>query len=114
GRFGARCGLLSLDGWRKDDPDSILGLDTYRLVLTENGRALVGPTRSHGDWEGRFEATRAGAAARPPRLRGPRRRRRAPPRRGARRAAPTARARAAPRRRAPPRSAAGRRRAAPR
>ena len=65
GRFEARCGLLSLDGWRKDDPDSILGLDTYRLVLTENGRALVGPTRSHGDWEGRFEATRADAAPRP-------------------------------------------------
>ena len=65
GRYDAGCRVLTLEGWRKDDPDSILGLDTYRLVLSDNGQALVGPTRSHGSWEGRFDATRADAAPRP-------------------------------------------------
>ena len=58
GRYDARCRLLSLEGHSKDDPNTVIGLDVYRLVLTENGKALVGPTRSHREWEGRFEATR--------------------------------------------------------
>ena len=58
GRYDVASGVLALEGYRKEDPSGILGLDTYRILLAENGWALAGMTKNHGDWQGRFWATR--------------------------------------------------------
>ena len=49
--------LLSLEGYNKDDPNGILGLDTYRLLLSENREVLGGITANHGKWTATFLAT---------------------------------------------------------
>ena len=57
--------VLALEGYRKEDPLGVIGLDTYRLLLAENDLALAGMTANHGDWQGRFWATRVDRAGRP-------------------------------------------------
>ena len=44
--------VLSIDGYSKTDPNSILGLDKYRLILAVNGAAIGGVTWNHGSWRG--------------------------------------------------------------
>ena len=58
GKYNPNCKILSIDGVRKDDPHSILGLDKYRLILAENRIALGGITASHGTWRGAFSLGR--------------------------------------------------------
>lgn len=58
GRFDRASGVLSLEGYRKEDPSQVIGLDHYRLVVGENNRALAGITANHGDWLGRLWAVR--------------------------------------------------------
>jgi hypothetical protein len=66
GRYDAATQLLLLQGYRKDDPDSVIGIDGYRLLVANRGDALTGITDDYGTWEGRFSARRvpSGAAAR--------------------------------------------------
>lgn len=52
GKFDSTSNVLAIDGYRKDDPNQILGLDKYRLILAENGAALGGITWNHGSWRG--------------------------------------------------------------
>jgi hypothetical protein len=52
-------GLLTLRGYRKDDPLNLIDLDRYRLVLGENGNVLGGLTANHGAWTGQFIAMRS-------------------------------------------------------
>src|SRR2546423_1882359 len=56
GRFDKASGVLSLDGYRKEDPSQVIGLDHYRLVVAENYRALAGVSSNRGDWLGRLWA----------------------------------------------------------
>ena len=42
-----------LKGYKKDDPNAIIGLDTYRLKVDENGD-LGGDTNANGSWKGRI------------------------------------------------------------
>ena len=58
GRFDKASGVLSLDGYRKEDPSQVIGLDHYRLVVAENYRALAGVSSNRGDWLGRLWAVR--------------------------------------------------------
>lgn len=44
--------VLAVDGYNKTDPNNILGLDKYRLILAENGTVLGGITWNHGSWRG--------------------------------------------------------------
>jgi len=44
--------VLAVDGYSKTDPNAILGLDKYRLIIAENGAALGGITWDHGSWDG--------------------------------------------------------------
>ena len=48
---------LKLEGYRRDDPQQILGTDHYRLALSEDRASLSGATRGHGDWKSRFGLT---------------------------------------------------------
>jgi hypothetical protein len=54
GEFEPTFGILTLEGYDKDDPNGILGLDRYRLFLAENARVIGGITWHHGDWTGQF------------------------------------------------------------
>ncbi len=51
-------GFLSLDGYRKDDPHNLIGLDKYRLVVSETRMIMGGITWHHGPWNGRFYLSR--------------------------------------------------------
>jgi hypothetical protein len=47
-------GLLVLNGYDKNDPNNVIGLDNYRLALADNGQVIGGITLSHGSWMGQF------------------------------------------------------------
>lgn len=44
--------LVHLQGYGVIDENRILGQDTYRLVLSDDGNTLGGMTRDHGTWNG--------------------------------------------------------------
>jgi hypothetical protein len=58
GKFLPDAQLLVLEGHEKEDPDNIIGLDQYRLLVSEARRTMGGLTRHHGPWDGRFFLTR--------------------------------------------------------
>src|SRR3989449_1864441 len=58
GRYDPTSQLLLLQGYRKEDPDTVIGLDGYRLLVANGGDALVGITDDGGTGEGRFSARR--------------------------------------------------------
>jgi hypothetical protein len=45
---------LDLEGYRRDDPKLILGLDRYRLTLSEDFKEIKGATWHHGTWAAAF------------------------------------------------------------
>jgi hypothetical protein len=51
-------GFFVLAGYQKDDPHTIIGLDSYRLALGENGLVIGGITRDNGPWTGQLIAMR--------------------------------------------------------
>ncbi|MGO9775941.1 MAG: hypothetical protein ACLQGT_11920 [Terracidiphilus sp.] len=52
-------GLLVLNGYQKDDPNSIIGLDQYRLAISDDGKVIGGITLNYGPWTGQLFAVRA-------------------------------------------------------
>jgi hypothetical protein len=56
GQFVPNVGYLTLEGYGLDDPHTILSMDAYRLVLSDDGTTLGGITRDNGDWNGQFIA----------------------------------------------------------
>lgn len=54
--FAAR--TVSLNGTHKDDPNTVIGLDRYRLVVSDDLRTLGGITWNHGNWQGQILLTR--------------------------------------------------------
>ena len=52
--------IMTFEGTKKDDPDTVIGLDKYKLILAENNAALGGITWNHGAWDGLFGLTRSG------------------------------------------------------
>jgi hypothetical protein len=58
-------GLLVLNGYEKDDPNGIIGIDQYRLAISDNGKVVGGITLSGGSWTGQFIAVRAQPAEKP-------------------------------------------------
>ena len=61
GIYDADSRALSFDGVSKTDPNNILGLDKYRLLLAENSNVMGGITWNNGSWRGVFSLTRAGS-----------------------------------------------------
>jgi hypothetical protein len=59
GKYDAASRVLTFSGYRKDDPDTILGLDQYKLLLAENEMVIGGITLNNGGWRGIFSLTRA-------------------------------------------------------
>ena len=44
-----------LKGYKKEDPNAIIGMDTYKLKIGENGN-IGGTTNANGTWLGRINA----------------------------------------------------------
>ncbi len=56
--YDANSRVLIFEGVSKTDPNNILGLDKYRLLLAENDNVLGGITWNNGTWRGVFSLTR--------------------------------------------------------
>jgi hypothetical protein len=54
GNYFANSGTLILEGYAKNDPNGILGLDKYRLVVSDTHRTMGGITRHHNAWNSQF------------------------------------------------------------
>jgi hypothetical protein len=54
GSYAPQSRSLNLEGYRRDDPQGILGLDKYRLTLSENLGEIQGITWDHGTWKAVF------------------------------------------------------------
>ncbi|MFZ1085509.1 MAG: hypothetical protein WAN35_11125 [Terracidiphilus sp.] len=52
-------GLLVLNGYKKDDPNSIFSIDKYRLAISDDGMVIGGITYNNGSWTGQLVALRA-------------------------------------------------------
>ncbi len=57
GAYDPKTRLLLIDGYRRDDPHAILGLDRYRLTLGAKNQTLGGTTWAGGSNEGRLDLT---------------------------------------------------------
>lgn len=57
GTFDPQTRSLDMAGYRRDDPQTILGLDKYRLTLSEKGDEIKGATWNHGTWTAAFTLT---------------------------------------------------------
>jgi hypothetical protein len=58
GNFDSQKQELNLRGTHKNDPQNIIGLDVYKLILSEDGKSLEGITADYGTWKGVFYGIR--------------------------------------------------------
>jgi hypothetical protein len=58
GKYDPQTRLLELEGYRKDDPHEVIGLDKYKLVISVDGQSLSGQTDHDGKWQARLSASR--------------------------------------------------------
>ena len=58
GTYDARCRVLALAGYKLDDPQQILGMDRYELILAANAGGLGGVTENGGAWTGMLSLRR--------------------------------------------------------
>jgi len=54
GLFLPDAGVVKLEGVSLDDPNHILGMDKYRLLLSDDATILGGITWHHGPWTAQF------------------------------------------------------------
>ena len=60
GTYDSGSRVLMFEGISKTDPDNILGLDKYKLLLADNSNVIGGITWNNGSWRGVFSLTRSG------------------------------------------------------
>lgn len=53
-------GKLQFQGYKKDDPHSIIALDKYTITFDETFGSFTGITGHHGAWTGKVEGVRIG------------------------------------------------------
>jgi hypothetical protein len=58
GSYNSETRLLMMEGYRKDDPNDVITLDKYRLILARDNRSLAGATWNQGRWRGRLALSR--------------------------------------------------------
>ena len=54
GKYYPETEAVVLDGYRKDDPNSIWEADKYRLTVAPTHQTMGGITEEHGSWAGQF------------------------------------------------------------
>jgi hypothetical protein len=52
GTYDATSHVLRLTGYSKTDPDTVISLDRYHLLLADNGIVIGGMTATGGSWQG--------------------------------------------------------------
>jgi len=58
GKYDPQTRLLEFEGYRKDDPHEIIGMDKYKLFISVDGQSLSGQTYDGGTWKGRMSGSR--------------------------------------------------------
>jgi hypothetical protein len=58
GTYDENTGALEFKGVALEDPNTILGMDEYRLTVDSSGRNMTGKTSHGGTWAGEFRAKR--------------------------------------------------------
>jgi hypothetical protein len=58
GTYLSAARLLRIDGYKLDNANSVIGLDKYRLILSDDTKILGGITWNHGSWLGQLLLTR--------------------------------------------------------
>jgi len=58
GNYFLNSGTLILEGYDKRDPNVVIGLDKYRLVVSGNRRTMGGVTGHHDAWTSQFFLSR--------------------------------------------------------
>ena len=58
GRTNMTARTMTLGGTRKDDPENLIELDRYKLIISDDGRVLGGLSFNRGDWLGQIILTR--------------------------------------------------------
>lgn len=58
GSYNPAAGVLSLAGYSKADPNGIVELDQYLLLVAPNRETMGGLTGEHGAWTGQFYLSR--------------------------------------------------------
>jgi len=58
GTYDPKIRLATFDGYKKEDPHNVIGLDEYRLSLSNDGHRLEGVSKNGGDWQGEIIAHR--------------------------------------------------------
>ena len=58
GTYTPSSGKYRLKGYKKDDPDNIIGIDTYELTEDKVGN-IEGTTNANGKWLGRIKGKQA-------------------------------------------------------
>jgi hypothetical protein len=54
GEFSPSEGIVRLEGISKNDPNEVLSLDKFRLILSDDGKTLGGITWNRGTWTGQI------------------------------------------------------------
>jgi|SRR5579872_1058220 len=54
GVFLPGSGAVKIEGTSLEDPNHILGMDKYRLILSDDAKVLGGITWDHGPWTGQI------------------------------------------------------------
>ncbi len=58
GRTNMTARTMTLAGTRKDDPENLIELDRYKMVISDDGRVMGGLSLNRGDWLGQIVLTR--------------------------------------------------------
>ncbi|MGE0254037.1 MAG: hypothetical protein AB7N54_07010 [Alphaproteobacteria bacterium] len=58
GVMDPKTGRINFKGYDKEDPVGVIGLDDYKLEVSESGTWMFGPTATNGAGTGRFTAFR--------------------------------------------------------
>lgn len=59
GTYDSASRVLTFRGVSKSDPNNILGLDEYKILLATNANVLGGITLNNGSWRGLISLTRS-------------------------------------------------------
>lgn len=54
GTYNPEKRLATIAGRSKDDPHNVIGLDEYKIVVSEDGQSIIATTSNHGNWQGRL------------------------------------------------------------
>ncbi len=58
GTYDAQGGTLFFNGLRLEDPNAVLGMDQYRLLVSPGAARMAGMTSNGGSWTGELKGAR--------------------------------------------------------